>query len=287
MNSQSIFGKKFKSPIQQQNQHEWMNLFSTAELYIKQLKRKNGEPILTSSIKVGFLGFLCGIDSIKNLYSDLIVNGPLNYILTYKFSQDHLELFFAAVRSRLGSNNNPTCLQFEHVYKRLLVHHEISGFNGNVTDLDSTPFLSVSSVQQICPESPIQSPTELDEPLLGLPDQLKSLLHGVSKFKESVIVYIAGYVAKMVMRTVKCSVCVSALVLSDPKILSKYSKSLFVQKSWGNLILPTDDVVSVCLETEKQLVRMLYMDPQSFLQGSKHFHLLVNSVTKTLLTRTH
>jgi len=39
----------------------------------------------------------------------------MKYLLTYKFSQDHIELFFGAVRSTGGFNNNPTA------YKRLLM----------------------------------------------------------------------------------------------------------------------------------------------------------------------
>ena len=37
---------------------------------------------------------------------------PMKYILTYKFSQDHLELFFGAIRSSGGFNINPTAQQF-------------------------------------------------------------------------------------------------------------------------------------------------------------------------------
>ena len=32
----------------------------------------------------------------------------LNFLLMYKFSQDHLELFFDAIRTAGGWNNNPT-----------------------------------------------------------------------------------------------------------------------------------------------------------------------------------
>jgi len=47
---------------------------------------------------------------------------PLKFILTYKMSQDHLELFFGCLRARGGSNNNPNSVQFKNttvvVYKK-------------------------------------------------------------------------------------------------------------------------------------------------------------------------
>jgi len=40
-------------------------------------------------------------------------HSPLKFVLTYKMSQDHLELFFGCVSARGGSNNNPNCVQFK------------------------------------------------------------------------------------------------------------------------------------------------------------------------------
>ena len=51
--------------------------------------------------------------------------------MTYKFSQDHLELFFGEVRASGGSNNNPTAQQFTVIYKRLLMRSSVQGGNGN------------------------------------------------------------------------------------------------------------------------------------------------------------
>jgi len=44
----------------------------------------------------------------------------MNYILTYTFSQDHLELFFAQIRQRYESNNNPYVVQFKTALKQIL-----------------------------------------------------------------------------------------------------------------------------------------------------------------------
>ncbi|KAF0765904.1 THAP-type domain-containing protein [Aphis craccivora] len=62
----------------------------------------------------------------------------------YKLSQDHLETFFSAIRSRGGFNDNPICLQFQAAYKRLLVHNQITSFMyANCRALDSTVIIPV------------------------------------------------------------------------------------------------------------------------------------------------
>ena len=60
-NSKNFLGRNFKAPLKIENQHEWLSLFGEASLYIQNLKKSDGTPILESKIKTGFLGFLCGI----------------------------------------------------------------------------------------------------------------------------------------------------------------------------------------------------------------------------------
>ena len=86
-NSKNILGKRFKAPLQLKNEHEWMSLLSEADNYIRSLQKLDGTSILSSRVKTGFLGFLCGISTFQNIFDDLVRNGPLNYVITYKFSQ--------------------------------------------------------------------------------------------------------------------------------------------------------------------------------------------------------
>lgn len=65
---------------------------------------------------VGFVGFIIDMQNVLKIYDLYVVKEKyLKYIATYKMSQDHLELFNASIRSRLGSNNNPTARQFSSV----------------------------------------------------------------------------------------------------------------------------------------------------------------------------
>ena len=64
-------------------------------------------------------------------------NNPLKYILTYKFSQDHLELLFSKIRLRGGHNNNPTVVQLKAALKSILLRNSIKpARTGNCTNFD-------------------------------------------------------------------------------------------------------------------------------------------------------
>ena len=52
-----------------------------------------------------------------DLYKDL---------LTYKRSQDHLEMFFSCVRARGEFNNNPNALQLKYAFRKILLHNAIT-----------------------------------------------------------------------------------------------------------------------------------------------------------------
>lgn len=49
-----------------------------------------------------FFGFVNNLTALEGLYTDYILNGPLDEFHTFMFSQDHLETWFSAVRSSLG-----------------------------------------------------------------------------------------------------------------------------------------------------------------------------------------
>lgn len=48
------------------------------------------------------LGFASNITALEGLYTDNVLNGPLEFLHTFQFSQDHLETWFSCVRRGLG-----------------------------------------------------------------------------------------------------------------------------------------------------------------------------------------
>jgi len=74
-------------------------------------------------------------------------NDYFKYLLTYKVSQDHIELFFNAVRARGGWCVNPTPRHFSSAYKKLLAHHQIKTSVGNVSAMDNTEILFATRIK--------------------------------------------------------------------------------------------------------------------------------------------
>lgn len=87
--------------------------------YNATLKDPSGKWITSTTRKTAF----------KAIYEEYVKpdGSQLSYLLMYKLSQDHLEPFFAAVRSSNGFNNNPTIRQFIVSHKRMLVRHDVKG----------------------------------------------------------------------------------------------------------------------------------------------------------------
>ena len=107
LNSRSSYGQGFKSPIFMHNVEYIKQFFSNATEYVKSLTI-NGTNILFHKRKTFAIGFLVNMQSILDLAIFLLTKqNPLKYFLSYKCSQDHVELFFSCVRSSGGRNDNP------------------------------------------------------------------------------------------------------------------------------------------------------------------------------------
>ncbi len=131
----------------------------------------------------------------------------MKYALTYKFSQDHLELFFGAIRSSGGFNNNPTAQQFTAAYKRLLLRSSIHGQNGNCEKQDQTDILEVISDSFTTKSATvtINDTAIIRKYELKVNNQASNdddnysnapTMTPISEFKTAAISYIAGYVVK-------------------------------------------------------------------------------------------
>jgi hypothetical protein len=64
--------------------------------------------------------------SLGNLFDDVVTkNNDLKYVLSYKLSQDHIEMFFLQLDLAVVLQI-PTAMQFRGAYKRLLHDAEIA-----------------------------------------------------------------------------------------------------------------------------------------------------------------
>lgn len=80
------------------------HIFEFAEKFKKYLSglelrhKTKRDPILTSSANMGFFGFYTNFVSLRGIYEDIVLNGPLTEFFTFQLSQDHLETYFSLIR---------------------------------------------------------------------------------------------------------------------------------------------------------------------------------------------
>ncbi|VEN64055.1 unnamed protein product [Callosobruchus maculatus] len=247
-NSRNVLTKKpFEKPLSAKNHTLYYQYLDECVKYIKQLKIF-GKPVLESPKRTGFLGFIISITSLKMLYDERVLEKQhLKYILTYKLSQDHLEIFFSCVRSKGGYNNNPTSKQFQSIIKRLLVHSEVRGSeNANAIALDGTSILHCSSapLKKYNTEDvnqKLQTEVNPQEEILFL----NSMFCNLTSYSDDIIAYIAGFVVKQVKRLVECVYCLDILE-SD-----RSPSALQVRKCYGILSNASSYVVTLCKCAEK------------------------------------
>lgn len=170
----------------------------TLENYILQLKDYNKKSILLGNRKIGFLGFIVCLKNMFNLFKDLKIVG-LQYLLAYKLNQDHLKTFFSALRSRGGFNDNPSAMQFEASYKRL-VRHEISASEKGNCLINDIQILYVTSTKSVITND-LPYDEGKEENAVDLFDHdYFSTLWSLSHFVEDVVTHISGFVVRKLLK---------------------------------------------------------------------------------------
>lgn len=61
-------------------------------------------------IRTGFVGLIICLKNFYCLCNMLFKEEICDYVLSYKLSQDHVEMFFALIRRMNGYTNNPTTI---------------------------------------------------------------------------------------------------------------------------------------------------------------------------------
>lgn len=89
------FSEGYKSPIHAGNINTIVSVFNDTTDYIKTLKC-DGSPLVLGGRKMFILGFIVTMSSTIQIAYILLYRSQslLKFILTYKMSQDHLEIFY-------------------------------------------------------------------------------------------------------------------------------------------------------------------------------------------------
>lgn len=244
---------RFKRPICASTIDSIRKLFDEGSDFIKQIsiryigaKSNKKTPVLKSRSSMGFFGFLHNMTSTLGIHDDYIKNGSLDMFYPFQYSQDHLETYFALIRSSLGENNNPNAQQFSAAYRKLLfcVPH-LSAHRTNC-NLDLVDILTVSSADQPR-QPPIQNHLSIRNEIeieMGYDELLNNTL---DLYQQHMCAYLAVSIETKIVRNIEirtisaCQDC-SKVFEENTKIFD-----CFVAKK--NSIQPcssTRDLIVVC-----------------------------------------
>jgi hypothetical protein len=208
-----------------------------------------GRKVCESRRHLAALGFVMNIDSLLMLGEEILLSNSQfhqSYLLTYKLSQDHLELYFCCIRRMGGWNNNPSARQFAYAYRSLLSRASVSASCiGNVTQQDHTDLLHMSSEEQEGRVEPFE-PT-----LFQNADHDYCTTRRLSLFVNNILEYIAGWVVRKLSAKIACADSLNALVAKADHV--SHSESLLEIKNNGGLVKPSADVIAVIQQAEKVL----------------------------------
>ncbi|XP_017291504.1 uncharacterized protein LOC108247691 [Kryptolebias marmoratus] len=144
-----------------------------------------------------------------------------------------------------GFNNNPSCLQFMAIFRKLIVHSGLlPSARGNVVIMDSTQCLKLSEVgHREAAESPFND-NNLDHTYCTW----ISTKHVM--FVSNIVTYIAGFVVRWIMSAVCCDVCKASLVSAAIQPCYELYQLLEL-KNEGGLVTPSQGVVYILTAAEK------------------------------------
>lgn len=211
LNAKNPLGMGFKSPLRLNNKHVWTQVFEETRCYLTELK-VDGKNIMTHRRKTPVLGLLIDTYSFAELAADLL-DENMTYLLPYKASQDHIEMFFSCVRARGGFNDNPTALQFMFIMRKLLFRNSVKpSINANCTnpDYENSAILEFRSAKR----SIVDENSTTDENETDNSDVLMYLLdrNNLSDYKNNILYYISGYIVMKILDKLTCQHCQALLI---------------------------------------------------------------------------
>jgi len=210
--------------------------------------------------------------------------------MTFKLSQDHIELFFCSLRSRFGSNNNPSAKEFQHAYKRLLLNQEIRGNHGNCIIDDETCFLSASN-PSVSPSFSGLNCIHDAEKKYGLSfsdvnhdHEYSIICHWptLTEFQSNVIEYIAGFCVRAAVKQIKCPQCIKAVTEENSE---KSYELVNIKDRCGRLIHANSNVMKVVEITEQVIKKLFIMTSGSVPQQKNLSFVLTAIVLENVVSR--
>lgn len=128
----------YKSPITPETSSVIFSFLDDTAEYLKGLTFEKGKnAIVESRSKVGFKGMIIDIANVKQIYEKFVQTNKLHEFCVRRVIQCPLESLFSRCRSHamLGTNTNPTTVQFTSTIRKILVNNEVtSSLFANTSD---------------------------------------------------------------------------------------------------------------------------------------------------------
>jgi DNA transposase THAP9 len=260
LNVRTRFGTGYKAAITTSTARAKIAVLEEAKTFLLSLEDSTGKKLYDTKRRTCIIGFCATINSTVHLIETLLLNQAgvngihLNYILTHRTSQDHIETMFGLIRRRFGWNNNPTALQFSHAYRAIL------------SKICAMP----SSSANVTAENFVDETVDVDRRLVDCDDVftadgalvdsevMRDCLPALSHYVDNVCVYIAGFVVRRLLPTVKCTDCRELLVDCDGA--NDSSSAFLCLKDNGGLIKPSADVIRIVKVAEQNVRHLVSSD---------------------------
>ena len=218
LNSRNPLAKGYKQPLRAQSKDIWESTLKDTAQYLLSLRTVTetscpGQLLSTHRRKAFIIGFVATIKSTVEMANEMfsIPDSPFSYLLTYKFSQDHLELLFSCIRGSGGWNNNPNSLQLQYALRKMLLRNAVkASSNANCVDFDGSPS-TIIPVFHTRKHSPQLSDAEKRDATTFTQEEnmmVENLdVEGPSEFVENILFYISGFIVSKLVKLLTCSVC--------------------------------------------------------------------------------
>lgn len=184
-------------------------------------------------------------------------NQCYKYLLTYKCSQDHLEIFFSKIRQRFGNNNNPNVMELKTALKKMLLKNSISSsYAANCIAFDNTTSESIFEIRWRKKSSDLLNMNVDEECIPDIP-----LVEGqeFDVAKDNILFYICGFIVRKLFKKIDCSTCTENLIenFSMHNYNHKFKCSILVDlKNRGGLIKSSVAVIKIVRFVEHKLIEL-------------------------------
>ncbi|KAF3854210.1 hypothetical protein F7725_022265 [Dissostichus mawsoni] len=232
LNSRNPRAKGFKAPLGSRN---WTS---------------NSEFLSRARRFLSILGFIINIDTLM-LMVPVLLEGQ-RYVLTYRFTKDHLELLFNSIRASATSSAAQS-------------YHIDTSTNLSAVDMSSA-----------------EEGEDLPSPFADIPALVHDHSYLPTRFDglvDNALVYISGFVVRRTFKKLSCDVCRASLVTDAASASKDKSYHLLTLRNNGGLVIPSEGTVSVVRAAE-WVIRQASADSRRS-QPIKLLELRLHHIAKT------